>query len=41
MPHCIDEDGPELKTNMKYFDGKNWEQEFAHNDEIRSKSKKH
>ncbi|XP_028410369.1 centromere protein V-like [Dendronephthya gigantea] len=38
MPHCIDEDGPVLKTNVKYFDGKNWEEAIVDNNEILSKS---
>ena len=38
MPHCIDEDGPVLKINMKYFDGKNWEQAIIDNKDILDKS---
>ncbi|XP_046840133.1 centromere protein V-like isoform X2 [Xenia sp. Carnegie-2017] len=39
MPHCIDEDDAQrLKTNMKYFDGENWEKAIVVNKEILTKS---
>jgi hypothetical protein len=41
MPHCVDEDSPVLKVNMKYFDGKNWEKAIVDNRDILSKSEKH
>jgi hypothetical protein len=39
MRNCIDEGGPVLKTNVKYFDGKNWEKPIVNSD-ILAKSEK-